>query len=125
MKVAVTSIGPTVESAIDPRFGRCSFFIIVESHDMSNEAIDNENSSLGRGAGIQAAQLMAHKGVKAVLTGNCGPNAYKTLKAAGIDVYAGCGGTVSEVVERFKSGHLRIATEPNVASHAPMGGEGR
>ncbi len=75
--------------------------------------------------GIQAAQLMAQKRVKAVLTGNCGPNAHQTLSAAGIDVVVGCSGTVSEVVERFKSGQLSAASAPNVASHAGMGGEGR
>ena len=107
MKVAVTATGPSLDAAMDPRFGRCSYFVLVETDDMTFEAIENANSSLGGGAGIQSAQLMAQKGVKAVLTGNCGPNAHQTLSAAGIDVFVGCSGTVSEAVERFKSGQLR------------------
>jgi len=122
MKVAVTATGPSLDAAMDPRFGRCSYFVLVETDDMSFEAVENANSSLGGGAGIQSAQLMAQKGAKAVLTGNCGPNAHQTLSAAGIDVVVGCSGTVSEVVERFKSGQLRAASAPNVAGHAGMDG---
>jgi predicted Fe-Mo cluster-binding NifX family protein len=125
MKAAVTSTGPTPEASVDPRFGRCSTLLLVETDDMSFEAVDNGNSSLGGGAGIQTAQLVAHKGVKAVLTGNCGPNAHETLSAAGIDVIVGCSGTVSEVVARFKAGQLQPTTAPNVASHSGMGGGGR
>jgi len=122
MRVAVSATGSTLEAAVDPRFGRCSTFVLVETDDMTCEAIDNGNSSLGGGAGIQSAQLMAQKGVKTVLTGNCGPNAHQTLTAAGIDVVVGCSGSVSDVVERFKSGQLHPAAAPNVASHSGMGG---
>jgi predicted Fe-Mo cluster-binding NifX family protein len=121
MKVAVTATGSSLGADMDPRFGRCSCFVLVETDDMSFEAVDNANSSLGGGAGIQSAQLMAQKGVKAVLTGNCGPNAHQTLSAAGIDVVVGCSGTVAEAVGRFKSGQLRAAAAPNVAEHAGMG----
>lgn len=122
MRVAVTATGPSLEAGLDPRFGRCSYFVIVETDDMTFEAVENANSSLGGGAGIQSAQTMAHTGVKAVLTGNCGPNAHRTLSAAGIDVIVGCSGSVSEAVERFKSGQLRPASAPNVADHSGMGG---
>ena len=125
MKVAITATGPSLDAAMDPRFGRCACFVIVETDDMSFEAIGNANGSLGGGAGIQSAQLMAQKGAKAVLTGNCGPNAYETLSAAGIDVVVGCSGTVFEVVGRFQSGQLRAALAPNVASHSNLTGDGR
>lgn len=122
MKVAITASGPFLDVAMDPRFGRCSHFVVVETDDMSFESIENVNGSLGGGAGIQSAQLMAHKGVKTVLTGNCGPNAHQTLSAAGIDVIVGCGGSVAEAVERFKTGQLKAASAPNVASHSGMRG---
>jgi len=125
MKVAISATGAALDVAVDPRFGRCSCFVLVETDDMSVESIENGSRSLGGGAGIQAAQLVAHKGVKAVLTGNCGPNAHQTLSAAGIDVFVGCSGTVAEAVARFKSGQLRAAAAPNVASHAGMGRGGR
>jgi predicted Fe-Mo cluster-binding NifX family protein len=122
MKVAVTATGPALDAAVDPRFGRCMHFVIVETDDMTFEAVDNAAMSLGGGAGIQAARLMADKGVKVVLTGNCGPNAFQTLKAAGIDVIVGCGGKVSEAVEQFKSGKLSSTDAPNVNVHSGMPG---
>lgn len=122
MRVAVSATGSTLDAAVDPRFGRCQVFVLVETDDMTFEAIANESGTLGGGAGIQSAQLMARKGVKTVLTGNCGPNAHQTLSAAGIEVVVGCGGTVSEAIARFKSGQCQPATAPSVASHAGMQG---
>jgi predicted Fe-Mo cluster-binding NifX family protein len=120
MKVAVSAMGSTLDAAVDPRFGRCQVFVLVETDDMTFEAMENESGTLGGGAGIQSAQLMARKGVKTVLTGNCGPNAHQTLTAAGIEVVVGCGGTVSDAIARFKAGHCQPATAPNVASHTGM-----
>ncbi|MCD6365056.1 MAG: NifB/NifX family molybdenum-iron cluster-binding protein, partial [Planctomycetes bacterium] len=99
MKVAITSQGPDMNSALDPRFGRCPYFMIVDTDTMKSEAVENSSVMLGGGAGIQSAQLMAEKDVKFVLTGNCGPNAYQTLSAAGIGVIIGCSGSVADVVE--------------------------
>jgi len=120
MKVAVTSRGTTWDDAVDPRFGRCPNFVIVETDDMSLEAIKNSNAAAGGGAGIQSAQLVADKGVNTVLTGNCGPNAFRTLEAAGIEVVVGAAGTVREAVEAYKAGNLKASGGPNVESHAGM-----
>jgi predicted Fe-Mo cluster-binding NifX family protein len=125
MKVAVSATGKSLDAALDPRFGRCQVFVLVETDDMTFEAIENESGTLGGGAGIQSAQLMARKGVKTVLTGNCGPNAHQTLSAAGIEVVVGCGGTVSDAITRFKAGQCQPATAPSVASHAGMEGARR
>ncbi len=124
MKVAVTAVEPSLDAILDSRFGSAACFVVVDTDDMSFEMIDNANVSLGGGAGIQSAQLMAKKGVKVVLTGSCGPNAHQTLTAADIEVVVGCHGTIAEAVERFKSGELRAAEAPNVASHSGMGGGG-
>jgi len=120
MKVAVTSRGTTLDEQIDPRFGRCANFVIVETDDMSFEAVENSNAAAGGGAGIQSAQLVADKDAKVVLTGNCGPNAFRTLEAAGIEVVVGAGGTVREAVEQYKTGKLSPTGGPNVESHAGM-----
>jgi predicted Fe-Mo cluster-binding NifX family protein len=121
MKVAVTATGPSLDSALDSRFGRCPFFVLVETGDMSLEAVENASSALGGGAGIQSARSLEQKGVKVVLTGNCGPNAHQVLTAAGIAVYVGCRGTVLDVVQRYKSGQLQPVASPNVASHSGTG----
>jgi len=117
MKIAITTAGPTLDTAVDPRFGRCAYFLIVETDDLTFEAIENPNMELGGGAGIQSAQLVAAKGVKFVLTGNSGPNAHQTLSAANIGVVIGCSGLVKDVIEQFKAGQLNAVGEPNVASH--------
>jgi predicted Fe-Mo cluster-binding NifX family protein/ferredoxin len=117
MKIAVTASGATLESPLDPRFGRCPYFLIVETEDLSFEAVSNSNASRDSGAGIQTAQLVAGKGAQFVLTGNCGPNAYQTLSAAGLGVIVGCSGAVRDVVENFKAGRYSAATQANVASH--------
>lgn len=124
MKVAVSSTGLGLNAALDPRFGRCAAFVFVETDDMSCDAEENATGSLGGGAGIQSARRMAEKGVKVVLTGNCGPNAHETLTAAGIDLVVGCEGLVGEVVGRFRNGGYEVAVAPNVASHAGMGRRG-
>ena len=116
MNIAITATEPSLDAKVDPRFGRCPYFLIVDTDTMKFEALENPNMMLGGGAGIQSAQLMAQKGVQAVLTGNCGPNAYQTLSAAGIEVIIGCSGTVADVVEQFKAGQLNAAGQPNVAS---------
>jgi predicted Fe-Mo cluster-binding NifX family protein len=121
MKVAVSSTGKDPQSIIDPHFGRCAFFIIVETEDMSFEVLDNENMALSGGAGIQAAGFISSKGVGAVLTGNCGPNAMKTFTAAGIRVFTGMTGTVAEAVEKYKQGILTPSTDANVSEKAGMG----
>lgn len=121
MKIAVTATGATLEAPLDPRFGRCSCFVIVETDDLSFEAVANPSAMANSGAGIQAAQLVADKGARFVLTGNCGPNAYQTLSAAGLGVIVGCSGAVRDVVENFKSGRYAAAEQPNVASHFGAG----
>jgi predicted Fe-Mo cluster-binding NifX family protein len=121
MKIAVSSTGENLDSQLDPRFGRCAYYLVVDSDDMSFEAYPNESASMRGGAGIQAAQFLASKGVQAVITGNCGPNAVQTLSAAGIDLFAGEQGTVQDVVKKFVSGNLKPTNEATVDSHSGMG----
>ena len=117
MKIAVPTQGATLDDQVDPRFGRCSHFLIVETDTMEFEAIENNNAGVGGGAGIQSAQLMADRDVKIVLTGNCGPNAFRTLNAAGIEVVVGVSGSAQEAVDKFKAGDLSSSSSPNVAGH--------
>ena len=122
MNVAITATEPSLDANVDPRFGRCPYFLIVDTDTLNFEAVENSNVMLGGGAGVQSAQLMAEKGVQFVLTGNCGPNAYQTLSAVGISVIIGCSGTAADVVERFKAGQLDATGQPNVASKFGMAG---
>ena len=118
MKIAITSSGPELTSQVDPRFGRCAYFIFVDTDSDKFEAIENSGAQGMGGVGIQAGQMMIDKGIKAVLTGNCGPNAFQTLKAAGVEVITGVSGTVKEVVDKFKTGGFESVSGPNVSPHS-------
>ncbi|MFH1073837.1 MAG: NifB/NifX family molybdenum-iron cluster-binding protein [Candidatus Firestonebacteria bacterium] len=120
MKICITSEGNTLDSAVDPRFGRCKYFIIVDNETEKFEAIDNTNIGLTGGAGIQSAQLVASLGVKKVLTGNVGPNAFQTLQAAKIDIYTGVSGSVKEALALYKTGKLKITASASVGSKSGM-----
>ena len=122
MKVCVTATEKSLDAAIDPRFGRCACFLIVDTDSLEVETLENPNVALGGGAGIQSAQMVAGAGVEAVLTGNCGPNAYSALAAANIKLIVGCSGSVRDAVEAYKAGKLNAADQPNVGSKFGMGG---
>lgn len=107
MKLAVTSTGPTLSSQLDPRFGRCTYFIIIDSDDLSFQSVPNPSAAATSGAGPRAAQLLVDQEVATVLTGECGPKASRALTAAGIDVITNCQGGIIDVVKRFQSGELR------------------
>jgi predicted Fe-Mo cluster-binding NifX family protein len=124
MKIAVSSSGKSLDSQIDPRFGRCAYFVIVETDGMRFEAFVNKSIALGGGAGIQAAQFVASKGAKAIITGNVGPNAVQTLSASHVEVFAGQSGTIREAIERYTRGDIKPTSAPNVADHYSMGGGG-
>ena len=118
MKIAVTSKGEGLDSPVDPRFGRARGFVIVDIDSGDLEFVDNEqNLNAAQGAGIQAAETMSRHGVGHVITGHCGPRAFRTLEAAGMRVIIGVTGTVGEAVEKFKAGELSRADAADVEGH--------
>ncbi|MBN1794006.1 MAG: NifB/NifX family molybdenum-iron cluster-binding protein [Candidatus Omnitrophica bacterium] len=120
MKICVTSQGNTLESQVDPRFGRCQYFMIIDTDTLEFTGLPNPNIDGMGGVGVKSGQLMADHGVKVVLTGNVGPNAFQTLQAAGIEVISGVSGKVNEVVNDYKQGRFGVAREPNVDSKFGM-----
>ncbi len=118
--ICVTSQGDSLNSNVDPRFGRCQYFIIVNTETMHFEVIKNPNISGVGGVGIQSAQLITNKGVQAVLTGNIGPNAFQTLQAGGIEIITGVEGIVKEVVEKYREGRFKSTLAPTVQPKSGM-----
>jgi predicted Fe-Mo cluster-binding NifX family protein len=117
MKIGVTATGKDLSAMVDPRFGRCSHFLIIDLDSMNYESIPNEYTMATGGAGIRAAQKIIEKGVTAVITGNIGPNAFKTLSASGIKIITGASGTVKEVIEKYKKGELKESESPTAPGH--------
>lgn len=116
MKIAVASTGPTLDDAVEARFGRCAYFLIIEPDTMAFEAIANPNVNLGGGAGPQSAKLMADKGVSIVLAGNCGPKAMDTFGAVGIQVVTGISGQVRQAAQNYKAGASTKPSSPALAN---------
>ena len=125
MKIGVSSSGDNIEALVDPRFGRCPYFVLVDSESMQFEAVPNPAVTSGHGAGIQAAQTIAGKEARVLITGNVGPNAFRALTAAGITIVTGASGKVTDVIEKYKKGILSETKEPTVKGHLGMGIGGR
>jgi predicted Fe-Mo cluster-binding NifX family protein len=125
MRIAVSSTGPNLDADVDPRFGRCQHFIIVDPQTLDFEAIENTSIAASGGAGIASAQTVAGKEVEAVLTGNCGPNAYQTLSAAGIQVITGVTGTIRDAVDLYNKGQFQADKQPSVGAHFGTGAAGK
>jgi predicted Fe-Mo cluster-binding NifX family protein len=111
-----------MDAAIDPRFGRCRYLLVVDAERETFEALENLNATAGNAAG-QAVQRIAAKGAKVLLTGDCGSNAAKALAAAGIQVVPGCSGTVREVVRQFRTGQRPPAGKAKAAPDSASGKE--
>ncbi len=120
MKIAVCSTGSTLDSPLDPRFGRCAYFLVVDTETFETSAVQNPGAMSAQGAGIQAAQVVSSLGVSAVIAGNFGPNAFQALSAAGIKVYTGAKGSARDAVNQFNSGQLQEISAPTVAAHFGM-----
>lgn len=115
MKIAISTLTASMDAELDPRFGRAQNYVIVDSETEEWEAVANPAVSAGGGAGIQAAQFVANQGVKAVISGAFGPNAFNTLGAAGIEMYTAPNGTTArDLLAQFKDGKLN---QLDTASH--------
>lgn len=118
MRIAVTSRGNGLHAEVDARFGRAPKFLLVDTETMSSQLVDNPQSlDLAQGAGIQAAQNILLHNPEVVLTGNCGPKAFKVLQAAGIKVVVGVKGRVGDVIVAYLEGKVQPAEEANVEGH--------
>jgi len=127
MKIAVSATEGSLDANVDPRFGRCAYFIIVEieGNEIKNhEVVSNQATEATRGAGIQAAQTIANKGAEIVITGNIGPNAFNVLNQTGIKIVTGVSGKVKEAVKKYLKGKLKETTQPT-SEFGPDIGRGR
>lgn len=118
MKIAVTASGPELSSPMDMRFGRAKYLLVVDTSDHSVKAVDNRaGMNAEQGAGIQAAQAVIDTGAEALVTGHCGPKAFRALQAAKIPVFLTQATTVEEAVAAFEDGSLNEIAAADVESH--------
>lgn len=118
MKIAVSSTGTSIDSTVDQRFGRAPYFIVYDLENGSYNSVENsQNLNAAQGAGIQSAQNVANSGADVILSGNVGPNAFKTLSAADIEVYLVDNMSVNDAINAYKNGELKKALNNNVEGH--------
>ena len=118
MKVVISAQGPELTGLVDPRFGRAAWFLCVDTETGAFQANRNEqNLNAVQGAGIQSAQNAVNLGAEAVLTGHCGPKAFRVLTAAGIKVYVGVEGTAAEALGKLRAGKLQETDGADVEGH--------
>ena len=118
MRIAITSVGKELDSNLDPRFGRAEYFIIVDPETMAFEVVENaQNINLPQGAGIQAGKTIADNNVDVLITGHCGPKAFKVLQSAGVKIMTGVGGKIADAIKKFNNGELETAAEADVEGH--------
>lgn len=106
MKIAITSTGQELTSAICPRFGRTDYFIIVDPDTLEFEVISNPNSKAVGGAGIQSSQIMINHDVASVLSGRVGMNAFRVLESAGIEVFENMEGSVLDAIKIYNEKNI-------------------
>ena len=123
MKIAIASSGKNLDSPVDARFGRCPYYLIVDNKNDEFEAIENTAGQGFRGAGISAAQMVANKGVKAIIAGNFGPNAINVLSTSGIKIFttSDLSMTAKKALEQYKKNELRQVTAATVSFGSGMG----
>ena len=118
MKIAFTTSGSDLGAPLDSRFGRAPKYIIYDLESGAFEVVDNEkNLNAAQGAGIQAAEAVVRLGANCVVTGHCGPKAFRVLSAAGVKVYNTDALTVAEALDRFRAGKLVAAGSADVEGH--------
>jgi predicted Fe-Mo cluster-binding NifX family protein len=118
MKIAITAKGTDLNSEVDPRFGRAQNFLLVDPNSGEFTAMDNQqNLDASGGAGIQSAETIARHGADVLITGHCGPNAFRALSAAGVKVVIGVEGIVKDAIIRFQKGEYAFAESADVEGH--------
>ncbi len=118
MKIVLTTSGDDLNAPLDSRFGRAPKFLLYDMESETFEVVDNrQNLNAAQGAGIQSAETVARLGAKALVTGHCGPKAFRVLTAAGIRIYNTDAPTVAAAIEQYRSGRLLEARTADVEGH--------
>jgi predicted Fe-Mo cluster-binding NifX family protein len=124
-KIAVSSAGKSVESRVSAVFGRCPYFLIIKIEDgkiKEIEIVDNKSKDQMSRAGVSGGQLVAEKGVKAVITGNIGPRALDVFDQFDIEVFLG-EGKIKNVVKEFLKGKLKGGRDKSSCEECPYKGK--
>jgi predicted Fe-Mo cluster-binding NifX family protein len=117
-RIAFTTSGNGLDAPLDSRFGRAPKFLVYDLDRETFEVLDNQpNLNAAQGAGIQSAELVARLGAKALVTGHCGPKAFRVLQRAGVRIFCTDAATVAEALQRYRAGVLTELQMADVDGH--------
>jgi len=106
MKIAIATSGGNLDSPFARHFGCAEQFVIIETETREWKTYPNPALGASSDAGVQAAKFISDLGVQAVISGNFGPHAAKTLAVAGIQIYlATC--TARDLLASYQAGQLK------------------
>lgn len=118
MRVAFTTSGEDLNAPLDLHFGRAPKFLVYDLETETFQVIDNKRClDAVQGAGIQAAETIARSGAECLVTGHCGPKAFRVLSAAGVVVYQTDVSPVALALEAWRNGALRPMASADVEGH--------
>ena len=124
MKIAVASSGRWIESEVDPHAGRAACFIVYDTEDESHEVVENwRNERLPHWAGSSAMQALVDAGADAFVVRKIGPNAFRVVSEAAIDVYVAAEGRIVEAIRSLREGKLEKLDAPNCQGHPHLHGQ--
>ncbi|MGM0442104.1 MAG: NifB/NifX family molybdenum-iron cluster-binding protein [Elusimicrobiota bacterium] len=124
MKLCITSTGNKKDSPVDPRFGRCSYFIFYNSKKDEYKVVENTAARAARGAGVEASKIVMNENPQVIITGNIGPNASNVILNSDIKIYSVDGGTVKQAIKAFNNGNLKKIEQATVGGHFGLQDEG-
>jgi predicted Fe-Mo cluster-binding NifX family protein len=118
VKIAFTTSGNNLNAPLDSRFGRAPRFLVYDLEVDTFSVVDNQQSlNAAQGAGIQAAEKVARSGARSLVTGHCGPKAFRVLRAAGVKIYSSDAHTVAAALEQYRTGQLSEDDSADVEGH--------
>jgi predicted Fe-Mo cluster-binding NifX family protein len=112
MKIAISSTGADLDDLVDPRFSKCRYYIFVDTDTRQTKVVENPTAFVCVFRDTTTGNLVAGEKTDVVLTGHIGSKSAKILLAAGVRIYTGVSGKISDALEAFQSGRLEELMVP-------------
>ncbi len=101
MKIGFPADNNHLDARIADRVSHADWLIVVDTCDMSFEAVQAPPMSTGSGAGIQALTLLLEMEAQMLMVGYLAPHIVQSLENSGIRVITGLSGRVQDRIEQY------------------------
>ena len=117
MKIAISATGKDLDSSIDIKFERCSFFLILDVEKNTLLPVENKTKDRPHEIGGTVGQLVANQGIDSAIASDIGPSTFEMFKRYGIKIYQ-AKGIVEDAIQLLKDGKLSELTKPTVPRYS-------